>query len=212
MMLYCIVRIKQPDYNGKRENMNRIEISIDGARYKQFVSLHEKQIENIKQSEERVKQASEAYEQVVWDNAMKIPTATDEQTEANWLLEKHAECEYRAAVENVRDASKRAVATAVKLVAELIHDNIDTLAGKCLNSKAVFIALNEALPEDIYISTNRITEDTVLYVEVGASSLRFAQYLHPNSGDTHIRPCRTDSDIISKQRFMSDYDQGLYSR
>ena len=191
--------------------MSNIDINTDGTRYKQLVSLHEKQIEALKTYESREKQAYEAYDKAICDSIMNTPADADELAE---LLrnEENAIREYRAAIENGRDASKRAVATAVELVAELIHDNIDTLDGESLNDKAVFIALNEALPDDIYISTNKSTTDTVLYVESGASSLRMAQYLNPNNGNTHIRPCRTDSDTIDKERYMNDYEQGLYSR
>lgn len=191
--------------------MGHIDINTDGTRYKQLVSLHEKQIEALKPYEEREKQAYEAYDKAICDSVMNTPADVAEQTE---LLrnEENATREYRAAIENGRDASKRAVATAVELVAELIHDNIDTLDGESLNDKQVFLALNEALPDDIYVSTNKSTTDTVLYVEGGASSLRMAQYLNPNNGNTHIRPCRTDSDTIDKERYMNDYDQGLYTR
>ena len=191
--------------------MTRIDIKTDGTHYKQLVSLHERQIEALKPYEERERQAYKAYNQAVSDSVMKTPASTDEQAE---LLrnEENATREYRAAIENGRDASKRAVATAVELVAELIHDNIDILDGECLNDKGVFLALNEALPDDIYVSTDKSTTDTVLYVEGGANSLRMAQYLNPNNGNTYIRPCRTDSDTIDKERYMNDYDQGLYTR
>lgn len=191
--------------------MSNIDINTDDTRYKQLVSLHEKQIEALKPYEEREKQAYEAYDKAICDSIMNTPADADELAE---LLrnEENAIREYRAAIENGRDASKSAAATAVELVAELIHDNIDTLDGESLNDKAVFIALNEALPDDIYISTNKSTTDTVLYVESGSSSLRMAQYLNPNNGNTHIHPCRTDSDTIDKERYMNDYDQGLYTR
>lgn len=191
--------------------MTRIDINTDGIHYKHLVHLYEKQIEALKPYEAREKQAYEAYDKAICDSIMNTPADADELAE---LLrnEENAIREYRAAIENGRDASKRAVATAVELVAELIHDNIDTLDGESLNDKAVFIALNEALPDDIYISTNKSTTDTVLYVESGASSLRMTQYLNPNNGNTHIRPCRTDSDTIDKERYMNDYEQGLYSR
>ena len=191
--------------------MTRIDIKTDGTRYNQLVRLHEKQIDALKPYEEREKQAYETYDKAICDSVMNMPADADEQTE---LLrnEENATREYRAAIENGRDASKRAVATAVELVAELIHDNIDTLDGESLNDKQVFLALNEALPDDIYVSTNKSTTDTVLYVEGGASSLRMAQYLNPNNGNTHIRPCRTDNDTIDKERYMNDYDQGIYTR
>lgn len=191
--------------------MSHIDIKTDGTHYKQLVGLHERQIEALKPYEEREKQAYEAYDKAICDSIMNTPADADELAE---LLrnEENAIREYRVAIENGRDASKRAVATAVELVAELIHDNIDTLDGESLNDKAVFIALNEALPDDIYISTNKSTTDTVLYVESGPSSLRMAQYLNPNNGNTHIRPCRTDSDTLDKERYMNDYDQGIYAR
>lgn len=191
--------------------MTRIDIKTDGTRYNQLVRLHEKQIDALKPYEEREKQAYETYDKAICDSVMNTPADADEQTE---LLrnEENATREYRAAIENGRDASKRAVATAVELVAELLHDNIDTLDGESLNDKAVFLALNEALPDDIYVSTNKSTTDTVLYVEGGANSLRMAQYLNPNNGNTHIRPCRTDSDTIDKERYMNDYEQGIYIR
>lgn len=192
--------------------MTRIDIKTDGTRYNQLVSLHEQQIDALKPYEEREKQAYDAYNRAVSDTVMKTPADTDEQTDEFLRNELIATQKYQAAVENGRDASKRAVATAVELVAELLHDNIDTLDGESLNDKAVFLALNEALPDDIYIATNKSTTDTVLYVEGGANSLRMAQYLNPNNGNTYIRPCRTDSDVIDKERYMNDYDQGLYTR
>lgn len=199
--------------NGESEryNMSHIDISTDGTRYKQLVSLHEEQIRNLKQSEEPERQAYEAYEKALWDSITNTSADVDEQAE---LLRnrKTVEQEYRAAVKNGRDASKRAVATAVELVAELLHDNIDVLDGKCLNDKTVSRALNEALPDDIYVFTNESTEDTVLYVEGGEISFRMRHYLRSCNKATHIHPCRTDSDIISKQRFMNDYNQGIYKR
>lgn len=192
--------------------MSHIEISTDGTRYKQLVSLHEEQIRNLKQSEERGNQAYEAYNTAVWNTLTNTSADVDADELVELLNKKTAAQKYRAVSENLRDASNRAVATAVELVVELLHDNIDVLDGKCLNDKTVSRALNEAVPDDIYVSTNESTEDTVLYVEGGESSFRMRHYLRSCNKATHIRPCRTDSDIISKQRFMSDYDQGLYSR
>lgn len=195
--------------------MNRIEINTDGAHYKYLVRLHEKQIENLKQYEEREKQAAEARKLSVWDTLMSYNEApADTAEQADELLHRQAqtEIEYRTAIKDGMEESTDAVATAVEIVAELLHDNIDTLDGERLNSKAVFLALNEALPENIYITTNKDTEDTILYVESGADSLRMCQQLQPCNTDTHIRPCRTDSDIISKQRYMSDYYQGVYAQ
>lgn len=191
--------------------MSHIDISTDGTRYNQLVRLHEEQIRNLKQSEEPENQAYEAYDNALWDSLTNTSSDADEQAE---LLRKKetAEQKYRTAVESGLDASKRAVATAVELVAELIHDNIDTLDGESLNNKAVSIALNGALPDDIYISTNKSTKDTVLYVEGGESSRRMRHCLRSSNRATHIRPCRTNSDIISKQRYLFDYYQGLYSR
>lgn len=191
--------------------MSHIDISTDGTRYNQLVRLHEEQIRNLKQSEEPENQAYEAYDNALWDSLTNTSSDADEQAE---LLRKKetAEQKYRTAVESGLDASKRAVATAVELVAELIHDNIDTLDGESLNNKAVSIALNGALPDDIHISTNKSTKDTVLYVEGGESSRRMRHCLRSSNRATHIRPCRTNSDIISKQRYLFDYYQGLYSR
>lgn len=191
--------------------MSHIDIKTDGTRYKQLVSLHEEQIRNLKQSEEPENQAYEAYDNALWDSLTNTSSDADEQAE---LLRKKeiAEQKYRTVVENGLGASKCAVATAVELVAELIHDNIDTLDGESLNNKAVSIALNGALPDDIHISTNKSTKDTVLYVEGGESSRRMRHCLRSSNRATHIRPCRTNSDIISKQRYLADYYQGLYSR
>ena len=47
--------------------MKHIDISTDGTHYKYLVSLHEKQIENLKQYEEREKKAHEARNKSVWD-------------------------------------------------------------------------------------------------------------------------------------------------
>lgn len=192
--------------------MNRIEISTDGACYKQLVRLHEEQIRNLKQSEEREKQAHEAYDEAIWDTLANASADVDADELMELLNKKTAVQEYRAAIENWMDASKQAVATAVELVAELLHDNIDVLDGESLNDKGVFIALNEALHDDIFISTNKSPEDTVLYVEGGPSSFRMIHYLQSSNKATHIRPCQTNSDIISKQRYMSDYNQGIYAR
>ena len=191
--------------------MSHIDIKTDGTRYKQLVSLHEEQIRNLKQSEEPENQAYEAYDNALWDSLTNTSSDADEQAE---LLRKKeiAEQKYRTVVENGLDASKRAVATAVELVAELIHDNIDTLDGESINNKGVSIALNGALPDDIHISTNKSTKDTVLYVEGGESSRRMRHCLRSSNRATHIRPCRTNSDIISKQRYMSDYYKGIYAR
>lgn len=194
--------------------MNRIDIRTDGTCYKQLVSLHEEQIKNLKQYEEREKKAYEARNKSIWDTVASYQKTIDEAAEqADELLRSQGqtELEYRAAIADGMEESTWAATTAVALVAELLHDNIDVLDGKRLNSKAVFLALNEALPEDIYITTNKDTEDPILYVESGADSIRMCQQLQPCNTDTHIRPCRTDSDIISKQRYLNDYDQGVYN-
>ena len=192
--------------------MSHIDIKTDGTRYNQLVRLHEEQIRNLKQSEESELQAYEAYDKALWD----ILTNTSADVDADELMEllnkETVAPEYRAAVENGLDASKRAVATAVELVAELLHDNIDILDGERLNDKAVSIALNGALPDDIHIFTNNRPKDTILYVKGGESSFRMRRYLRSYNKATHIHPCRTDSDIISKQRFMSDYYKGIYAR
>lgn len=193
--------------------MNHIEINTDGTFYKQLVSLHEEQIENLKQYEEREKKAYEARNKSVWDTItsyQKTPAEVAEQEDELLRSQGQTELEYRAAIAGGMEESTWAANTAVALVAELLHDNIDVLDGKRLNSKAVFLALNEALPEDIYIATNKDTEDPILYVESGADSPRMCQQLQPCNADTHIRPCRTDSDIISKQRYLNDYNQGIY--
>lgn len=192
--------------------MSHIDIKTDGTRYNQLVRLHEEQIRNLKQSEEPELQAYEAYDKALWD----ILTNTSADVDADELMEllnkETVAQEYRAAVENGLDASKRAVATAVELVVELLHDNIDILDGERLNDKAVSIALNGALPDDIHIFTNNRPKDTILYVKGGESSFRMRRYLRSYNKATHIHPCRTDSDIISKQRFMSDYYKGIYAR
>ena len=192
--------------------MSHIDIKTDGTRYNQLVRLHEEQIRNLKQSEESELQAYEAYDKALWD----ILTNTSADVDADELMEllnkETVAQEYRAAVENGLDASKRAVATAVELVAELLHDNIDILDGERLNDKAVSIALNGALPDDIHIFTNNRPKDTILYVKGWESSFRMRRYLRSYNKATHIHPCRTDSDIISKQRFMSDYYKGIYAR
>lgn len=193
--------------------MNRINLKTDGTNYKCLVSLYEKQLDNLKQYEEREKKAAEARKLSVWDTLMSYNEAPADTTEqADELLRRQAqtEIEYRTAIKDGMEESTEAATTAVAIVAELIHDNIDTLDGERLNSKAVFIALNEALPEDIYIATNKDTEDPILYVESGADSLRMCQQLQPCNTNTHIRLCRTDSDIIDKQRFMNNYNQGEY--
>lgn len=192
--------------------MSHIDIKTDGTRYNQLVRLHEEQIRNLKQSEEPELQAYEAYDKALWD----ILTNTSADVDADELMEllnkETVAQEYRAAVENGLDASKRAVATAVELVVELLHDNIDILDGERLNDKSVSIALNGALPDDIHIFTNNRPKDTILYVKGGESSFRMRRYLQSSNKATHIRPCRTDSDIISKQRYMSDYYKGIYAR
>lgn len=194
--------------------MNRIEINTDGTHYKYLVSLYEKQLDNLKQYEEREKKAYEALNKSVWDTVtsyQKTPAEAAEQADELLRSQSRTELEYRTAIKDGMEESTDAAATAVEIVAELLHDNIDTLDGERLNSKAVFITLNEALPENIYIATNKDTEDTILYVESGAGSLRMCQQLQPCNTDTHIRPCRTDSDVISKQRYLNDYDRGVYN-
>lgn len=193
--------------------MNRINLKTDGTNYKCLVSLYEKQLDNLKQYEEREKKAAEARKLSVWDTLMSYNEAPADTTEqADELLRRQAqtEIEYRTAIKDGMEESTEAATTAVAIVAELIHDNIDTLDGERLNSKAVFLALNEALPEDIYIATNKDTEDPILYVESGADSPRMCQQLQPCNTRTHIHPCREDSDIIDKPRFMNNYNQGEY--
>lgn len=74
--------------------MNRINLKTDGTNYKCLVSLYEKQLDNLKQYEEREKKAAEARKLSVWDTLMSYNEAPADTTEqADELLRRQAQTE-----------------------------------------------------------------------------------------------------------------------
>lgn len=169
--------------------MSKIKLKTDGDRYNQLIEKKEKQLADLVALDEHEKQASKECSQAF----QRYMDATRENT---------AYAKQRLADETGR--------TFIAIVAELIHDNIDVLDGMDINSKQVFLALNEALPDDIFVDTNMGDLNAVLHVHGGSRNMLVRKELERIDYGTHILCCGKQDHFISKERFIADYENGKY--
>ena len=196
--------------------MSKIKLKTDGERYNQLIEKREEQLPELVTLEEDEDQADKAYEQA-YSKAMRQYTTVDMKDAAakqhyNELIDdaRIANEKYKQATKRCSEFADETGRTFIAIVAELIHDNIDVLDGMDINSKQVFLALNKALPEDIYVDTNMGDLNAVLHVHGGSRNKRVRTELERIDCGTHILCCGKQDHFISKERFLADYDNGKY--
>ena len=193
--------------------MTVIKLKTDGERYRQLVEKHERQMEALVPFEEEKDKANEASRRALW-NAMRAEEEDSAEAERRLpeleRIASEAEEVYTQACRRSRDLVDEAVITCIEVVVELIHDNIDTLDGMNINSKAAFLAINLALPEKIYVETNGSKCDPILYVRGCEVSQSIGIGLQPSNIHTHIMCCKKDGHFVDRNRFLGDYVNGVY--
>ena len=193
--------------------MSKIKLKTDGKRYNQLIEKKEKQLADLVALDEHEKQAgkecSQAFQRYM--DAARENTAYAKQRLAELQADRNrAEENYRQAVERCSEFADETGRTFIAIVAELIHDNIDVLDGMDVNSKQVFLALNEALPDDIFVDTNMGDLNAVLHVHGGSRNMLVRTELERIDYGTHILCCGKQDHFISKERFIADYENGKY--
>lgn len=203
--------------------MSKIKLKTDGERYNQLIEKCENQLADLAELDEYEKQANKEYEKA-YSQVMRQYMDADRKNAVakQQLAERIAEAsiadeKYEQAIEKYKQAAGRCfelvdatARTFIDVVAELIHDNIDVLDSMNINSKQVFLAINEALPEDIFVDTNMKERDTVLRVNGGERNERVRIALQRINVITHIQCCGKHNHLIDKKRFLADYASGKY--
>lgn len=193
--------------------MSKIKLKTDGDRYNQLIEKKENQLADLVTLDEHEKQASKECSQAFqrYMDATRENTAYAKQRLAKLQADRNrAEENYRQAVERCSEFADETGRTFIAIVAELIHDNIDVLDGMDINSKQVFLALNEALPDDIFVDTNMGDLNAVLHVHGGSRNMLVRTELERIDYGTHILCCGKQDHFISKERFIADYENGKY--
>lgn len=193
--------------------MSKIKLKTDGKRYNQLIEKKEKQLADLVALDEHEKQASKECSQAFqrYMDAARENTAYAKQRLAELQSDRNrAEENYRQATDRCSEFADETGRTFIAIVAELIHDNIDVLDGMDVNSKQVFLALNEALPDDIFVDTNMGDLNAVLHVHGGSRNMLVRTELERIDYGTHILCCGKQDHFISKERFIADYENGKY--
>lgn len=198
--------------------MSKIQLKTDGKRYNQLLEKREKQLAALAELEAYEKRTSKACAQAIYeytdaDDMDDDDTEYEDQQPVERIIDWHvaeADAKYKQATKRCFELVDATAKTFIEVVAELIHDNIDVLDGMNINSKQVFLALNEALPEDIFVDTNMHERDTVLRVNGGERNKRVHIALQRINIITHIQCCGKNSHLIDKKRFLADYAMGKY--
>lgn len=192
--------------------MSKIQLKTDGKRYNQLIEKREKQLTDLAALEEYEKQASKACTQVVqqYESVDRNDAAANRQL-AELLAKRHiADEKYKQATERCSALVDDTARTVIDIVVELIHDNIEMLNGMDINGKQAFLAINEALPDDIFVNTNMGERDTVLHVHSGNRNKRVRRALQRIDSTAHIKCCNKQRHFIDKKRFLADYANGKY--
>ena len=190
--------------------MDKITLKTDGKHYNELIEKREKQLADLTTLEKHEEQADEAYEQTYqqYMSVIRDDSAVVSSQFAECLAD--ANEKLKQAVERCSEFADETGRTFIAIVAELIHDNIDVLDGMDINDKQVFLALNEALPDDIFVDTNMCDCNAVLSVHGGSRSKRVRMELQRIDYGTHILCCGKQDHFINKGRFLADYKSGKY--
>lgn len=196
--------------------MSKIQLKTDGERYNQLIEKREKQLADLATLEEQEEQADEVYEKAYsqamrqYENADRKDAVAKQQFAERIADADIANEKYEQAMKRCCEFVDETANTFIAIVAELIHDNIDMLDGMDVNSKQVFLALNEALPDDIFVDTNMGELNAVLHVHGGSRNKRVRIALQRINLGTHILCCGKQNHFIDKERFLVDYENGKY--
>ena len=197
--------------------MSEIQLKTDGKRYNQLIEKREKQLADLVTLEAQEERADEAYEKAYsqamqamrqYENADR-KDATEKQQFTERIVDIANE-KYEQAMKRCCEFVDETANTFIAIVVELVHDNIDVLDGMDINSKQVFLALNEALPDDIFVDTNMGELNAVLHVHGGSRNKRVRIALQQINLGTHILCCGKQNHFIDKERFLADYENGKY--
>lgn len=190
--------------------MDKIKLKTDGKRYNELIEKREEQLAKLATLEEHEEQADKAYEQA-YQQYMSV-IRDDSAVLSSQLVEHFADADekLKQAVERCCEFVDETARTFIAIVVELIHDNIDVLDGMDVNSKQVFLAINEALPDDIFVDTNMGDLNAVITVHGGSRNKRVRTELERIDHGTHILCCGKQDHFINKERFLADYENGKY--
>ena len=196
--------------------MTKIKLKTDGKHYNELIEKREEQLAELITLEKHEEQADEAYEQAYsqamrqYSNADRNDAAAKQQFAELMADADKADEKYKQAMKRCCEFVDETARTFIAIVVELIHDNIDVLDGMDVNSKQVFLALNEALPNDIFVDTNMGEINAVLSVHGGSRNKRVRAELQQIDYGTHILCCGKQDHFINKERFLADYENGKY--
>lgn len=196
--------------------MDKITLKTDGKHYNELIEKREEQLAELITLEEHEEQADEAYEQACSKAMRHFETADMKDAAAkqryNELIDdaRIVNEKYEQATKRCSEFAEETGRTFIAIVVELIHDNIDTLDGIDVNSKQVFLAINEALPDDIFVDTNMGDLNAVITVHGGSRNKRVRTELERIDHGTHILCCGKQDHFINKERFLADYEDGKY--
>lgn len=188
--------------------MAEIKLKTNGKHYNQLIEKREKQLVHLATLEEHEEQADKAYSQA-FNRYMTVaaasPQLAERLTDARMAYRK-----YRQATARCSEFAIETASTFIAIVVELIHDNIDMLDGMDVDSDQVFFALNEALPDGIFVDTDMGEFNAVLNVHGGSRNTRTRMTLQQFKHGTHIPCCGKQSHFIDKERFLTYYENGKY--
>ena len=196
--------------------MSKIQLKTDGKHYNELLEKREKQLADLAVLEKHEEQADEAYEKACSQAMRQFETADMRDAAAkqhyNELIDdaRIVNEKYKQAMKRCSELAEETGRTFIAIVAELIHDNIDVLDGMDVNSKQVFLAINEALPDDIFVDTNMGDLNAVITVHGGSRNKRVRTELERIDHGTHILCCGKQNHFIDKERFLADYESGKY--
>lgn len=196
--------------------MDKITLKTNGKHYNELIEKREEQLAELITLEKHEEQADEAYEQAYsqamrqYSNADRNDAAAKQQFAELMADADKADEKYKQAMKRCCEFVDETARTFIAIVVELIHDNIDVLDGMDINSKQVFLAINEALPDDIFVDTNMGELNAVLSVHGGSRNKRVRAELQQIDYGTHILCCGKQNHFIDKERFLADYESGKY--
>lgn len=196
--------------------MSKIKLKTDGKHYNELIEKKEEQLTELVPLEEDEDQADKAYE-LAYSKAMRQYTTVDMKDAAakqhyNELIDDAciANEKYKQATKRCSELADETGRTFIAIVAELIHDEVDVLDGMDINSKQVFLAINKALPDDIFVDTNMGDLNAAITVHGSSRNMRVRAELQRIDHGTHILCCGKQDHFINKERFLADYENGKY--
>ena len=188
--------------------MAGIKLKTDGKQYNQLIEKREEQLAHLATLEEHEEQADKAYSHA-FQRYMTV-AAADPQLAERLSDARMAYKKYRQATARCGEFANEVASTFIAIVVELIHDNIDMLDGMDIDGDQVFFALNEALPDGIFVDTDMGELNAALHVYGGSKDTRARMALQQFKHETHIPCCGKQNHFIDKERFIAYYENEQY--